>query len=134
MRRTAVLFIAAMAIVTTSCGEPCSCGEAVSCVDVNADVIDQSGIDVAITGATEAPEDIGGSPQWYLASATGGLWLSGLNPETGSDGAPTQPLNNQALQESDVGADLGINVNDRITPGVSADSAAAEKALECAQQ
>lgn len=128
MRRIIALFIAVAATTVTSCGSK------PSCVDVNAQVIDESGIDIAVTGATKAPKDIRGVQMWYLATSTGGLWLSGLNPTTGDDNATTQPLNNQALQESDLGADIGINVDDRVTPGASADSAAAEKALECAQQ
>lgn len=102
------------------------------CVAIDAGALDGA-FEADITGATEAPDDIRGAPMWYLASDTGGLWVSGVNPSTGNAGAITQPLNSQALDEDSIGADLGLSPTPA-TPDADQGSTGAQRALDCAQE
>jgi hypothetical protein len=71
-----------------------------------------------------------GQERWVLASPTGGLWLTTVDP-TGPDASGlTLPLNDQARRESQMGVDVKFDAP--IYKGAKASDKTAKEALECA--
>lgn len=103
-------------------------GGSSECNGIANDALSQDGIDLA--GATEAPPDpLTDEPRWYIASPTGGLWVTTASPEVASEGGLVIPLNDQARSESQVGVDAPAS----LVGDVDAGSAEARAALACAE-
>lgn len=120
--RHLIVVVGLVTLAVTSCS-----GDSPSCGDLSARAKETLGFDAV--AAVEAPDFANGAAAWYVATSTGGLWVTSVPPDTG-DGGLTVPLNDQARTESDVGVDASPDAPG--LGGADADSAAARKALNCA--
>lgn len=80
---------------------------------------------------TAGPTDDDGERWLYVASATGGLWVSTVPP--GGGGGLTFPLNGQARSEAEVGVDAEAVAVLRQT-NADPESGEAQRALSCAAE
>ncbi len=98
-------------------------------LDPTCRTIDYSSDGIEAVAAVEAPADIQGRQRWYIASATGGLWVVTTLDDSAS--GTILPLNNRARSESILGIDARPDAP--VFGAATADSGQAIDALACAQ-
>jgi hypothetical protein len=71
-----------------------------------------------------------GNSVYYLASKSGALWATSIDPSGGDASGLTLPLNDAARSASDIGVDVPVDAP--LYGDASAGSDSAQKALACA--